>query len=332
MSTPMKIRQIDRFEKSNDHDEEEQYEEEEEEYIDAPPKEEFIQNLEKFGIDGCMSHYKKRRQTIHDYCIYYNIEIPSKGRRKQKISQEIIDMVIQKRGPDGFNTGYQSLAYELNQEGTKVSEKTIRRIYEEQHLFTFNKKKETENLHPNSFVAKFTNQLWHTDLHEIERDSAHSNEKRYIIGFIDDRSRLLIHHEIIFSKTALKTGKALKHALKKVPNCPHCITIDNGGEFIGNDFQKVLKKFKIEDYRTHPYTPEENGKIERWWRTMESKRSKNKELTKEYLDDLVYHYNCLWPHTSLRKLTGRKMTPKEAWETMEKWNNGKAAEIEYLNH
>ena len=40
------------------------------------------------------------------------------------------------------------------------------------------------------------------------------------------------------------------------------ITIDNGTEFIGQQFQNVLEEFNIKCHRTHPYTPQENGKIE----------------------------------------------------------------------
>lgn len=330
MSTPEDIRRIDRFEKAIvEFDNLSEDEEEDEEELEAPPKEEFLENLQQFGIDGCMRYYKKRRQVIHNYCIYHDIKIPDKGRPKKKISQEVIDMVLEKRKPEGFRTGYQTLTYELNMEGKNVQERDVRRIYEENQLFIY-KKDQTANMHPNKFVAKYANQLWHTDLHEIEPDEDRANEKRYIIGFIDDRSRFLIHHEIIYSKTSVKTSEALENAFQKVAHTPHCITIDNGGEFIGKDFQNILKKYKVQDHRTHPYTPEENGKIERWWKTMEGKRSPIKKLTSEYLSDLVYHYNCLWPQRMLYELLGKKSTPRDAWDNMEKWSAEKEPEIEYF--
>lgn len=87
------------------------------------------------------------------------------------------------------------------------------------------KRNQNENMHPNKYVAKYANQLWHTDLHEIEPDDNRPNEKRYIIGFIDDRSRFLIHHEILYSKTSVKTSEALEHAFQKDQHTPQCITI-----------------------------------------------------------------------------------------------------------
>lgn len=346
MSDLEDIRRLDRLEKNDQYvkvnnDEEEYWEkfkisteeedEEEEEIMDAPPKDEFVENINKLGIEGCMKFYSKGRQTIHDYCIFYDITIPKVGRPKKQISPEIINKVTNKRGKDGFNIGYQCLTFELQNENENISEKQIRNLYQELNLFNFNKKKKKENTHTNYYVAKYANQLWHTDLHEIEKDDTRPGDKRYIIGFIDDRSRLIVYHEIIYSKKAVITGNALESAIQKVGAIPHCITINNGGEFIGSDFLDVMKKHNIIDHRIHPYTPQENGKIERWWGTMERKRIQGKKLTMEYLNDLVYHYNNLWPHKALKELLGKKSTPQNAWNTMEKWDIEKEAKIEYYN-
>lgn len=98
-------------------------------------------------------------------------------------------------------------------------------------------------------------------MHQIESDKNRPNEKRYVIAFIDDRTRYVVHHEIIHAKISLVISETLEKAIRKVSRPPHCITIDNGGEFIGHDFQCMLKKYSIIDHRTHPYTPQENGKI-----------------------------------------------------------------------
>ena len=53
-----------------------------------------------------------------------------------------------------------------------------------------------------------------------------------------------------------------------------CLRTDNGGEYISNEFQKLLKKEGIKHQRTVPKTPEQNGISERLNRTlMETVRS-----------------------------------------------------------
>jgi transposase InsO family protein len=38
---------------------------------------------------------------------------------------------------------------------------------------------------------------------------------------------------------------------------------DNGGEFCGNEFKELCKKCGIERKKTTPYTPQQNGVVER---------------------------------------------------------------------
>ena len=42
---------------------------------------------------------------------------------------------------------------------------------------------------------------------------------------------------------------------------------DNGGEYVGHAFQKVLLDNNIEHTTTTPYIPYQNGKSERSWRS-----------------------------------------------------------------
>ena len=94
-------------------------------------------------------------------------------------------------------------------------------------------------------------------------------EKVYLIGFIDDRTRFLLYYEVMGSKTSKKCAESLDKAVSHAKVRPKPQTIDNRGEFIGESFQNVLKDYGIEQYRTHPYSPQENGKIERFWLTIE---------------------------------------------------------------
>ena len=43
---------------------------------------------------------------------------------------------------------------------------------------------------------------------------------------------------------------------------------DNGGEFVSNEFEDILVKNKIKHERSSPYSPHQNGTVERGWRTL----------------------------------------------------------------
>ena len=86
-----------------------------------------------------------------------------------------------------------------------------------------------------------------------------NNERLYLIRFIDNRTRLLLHFEFLPKKFSSLAANAFLNAIGKY-SPPKTITNDNGGEFIGNCFQMVADTYNIEDFRTKPYTPQQNGK------------------------------------------------------------------------
>lgn len=93
--------------------------------------------------------------------------------------------------------------------------------------------------------------------------------KRYILTFIDDFSRfsttyLLKEKSEVFGKfkeffewTKNQFGKQIK-----------AMRHDNGGEYIGNEFEIFVKQHGIVSQRTAPYTPQQNGVAERKNRTL----------------------------------------------------------------
>jgi transposase InsO family protein len=137
--------------------------------------------------------------------------------------------------------------------------------------------------------------------------------KQYLIGFLDDRSRLIVYYEVLPDKTMHSTAQALRCALNENPK-PYKLTSDNGTEFTGHDFQEVLQEAEIIHWRTIPYTPEQNGKIERFWGTIEGSLASYEEL-----DEAVLNYNYNWPHSALTELTGCKTVPWDAWCNWERW-------------
>lgn len=286
----------------------------------------FTLYVNRYGIDSAMKYFKISRNTARSLCMELAIEIRKKGRPALIITPEEANYV--RKYKEEANVGYQRMSEVSKRDETspqKMSEWKMRKLYKEENLCA--PKPPPKIPHTKRFVAKYCGQAWHTDLHYLERDD--NEEQLYLLAFIDDRSRLILGHSIITEKTCSTTSSVLSSILKKIDTVPQMMIIDNGGEFIGEDFQHVLEEYGIECHHTHPYTPQENGKMERWWQTLE--KSKTKPLREPYLTNLIKKYNEEWPHRSLHELTHLKITPKEAYDSMEKFNGQQDASFEYSN-
>ena len=223
------------------------------------------------------------------------------------------------------------MCFALSKKGiSSISARKCRAIYELEGLFLYEhefKEKDEERIR---YVAKMVGQIWLTDLHQIEDLvvlDASGNKvyiKQYIVAFLDDRSRFIIHASIVLNKESTTIAKELEAALTKASPSARLI-IDNGGEFVGTPFQDVLAKHGIKDWRTQPYTPQQNGKMERWWATFESGKGNS------HLQDVVNEYNYAWRHCGLHEMTGKWMTPSDMWLTEAHWTPECPDEVIFSN-
>ena len=258
-----------------------------------------------------------------------NIEYPDiqTGRKPKPPSQGQIDKVIEYRNQ--FNVGYQRCAFALNKKGIiPITARQCSSIYELEGLYKFEHEYKDKDQGRIRYVAKMVGQIWHTDLHQIDdlitqnTNGEEVRTKQYIVAFLDDRSRYIIHASIVTNKESTTIASELVCALLKA-SAPARIVIDNGGEFVGAPFQQVLELHGIKDWRTQPYTPQQNGKMERWWQTYESSKGNS------HLQSVVNEYNTAWRHSGLRQLTGKWITPADMWLNETHWTPGQPDEVEF---
>jgi hypothetical protein len=89
---------------------------------------------------------------------------------------------------------------------------------------------------------------------------------------------------------------------------------DNGGEFCGNEFEEFYKKCGIGRQKTTPYTPQQNGVVERMNRKlMEKSRSmlSDAELGQEFWEEVV-GTSCYLVNQSTSSVLDDK-NPHEVW-------------------
>jgi len=162
-------------------------------------------------------------------------------------------------------------------------------------------------------------ELGHVDLHQLARDCflQPPPAPAYVISLVDSCSRLA-WAEVVTSKKALPVMfKALK--LINTLNVRYALAFteiltDNGAEFAarkhpaGHPFEAMLAELGITHRYTRPYRPQTNGKVERFWRTLEDDLVDGTtfdnldHFANELLEYLIY-YNEFRPHQAINHLT-----------------------------
>ncbi|HET9572504.1 MAG TPA: integrase core domain-containing protein [Methyloceanibacter sp.] len=156
-------------------------------------------------------------------------------------------------------------------------------------------------------------EMGHVDLHQLPRDMFLMPPARpaYVISLLDGCSRLA-WAEVVTSKKSVpvmfKTMRLLNALRVTYGIAFEEILTDNGAEFVGDPeehpFELLIAEIGAKHRRTKPYRPQTNGKIERFWRTLnedvidEATFDNLHHFENELFDYLVY-YNDHRPHQAL---------------------------------
>lgn len=165
-------------------------------------------------------------------------------------------------------------------------------------------------------IKEKAGELAHIDCHHLSRDMiANSNKRYYLVCVIDSCTRVawaeLVEDvkSISVMFTALRCFNYLadKFSIK----FQEALT-DNGPEFgtressqkLHHPFERMLIELDIKHRYTRPYRPQTNGKVERFWRTLnddliEGTHFESVEHFKEELFQYMLYYNKLRPHQAL---------------------------------
>ena len=151
-------------------------------------------------------------------------------------------------------------------------------------------------------------EMGHIDVHYLNKYITHDVvAKRYLIAIQDDYTRLTWAEVIEDTKSLTVMFGAIKcfNALRQYYGISfEEVLSDNGSEF-GNKllkkkeihpFERLLIEMGVKHRYTQPYRPQTNGKIERFWRSIEEDLLigtdfKDVEELKKELVEYLYYYN-----------------------------------------
>jgi putative transposase len=147
---------------------------------------------------------------------------------------------------------------------------------------------------------------WVTDLMQLRVGEG----TYYFVSFMDEYSRYIVHHELLLGMDGISTSLAAQAAIETLPRGEDGlprerpeIQSDNGGGFIAREFLQVLGEHGLGHHRIHPHCPEENGVIERSFRTLrealEGEELRSLLEAERVLARLVRWYNAERLHSAL---------------------------------
>jgi len=194
---------------------------------------------------------------------------------------------------------------------------SVSTIYRTLKLYPLNEKRKKAI---KRYEKKYPGELIHGDTYSLAKTLMDSRKQHFMLGLIDDCTRLC-HVELIERNTAAEAAIATSKSLKWFSVhgiIPEVLMTDNGVEFTAftsqkaretHFFETTLKMFNIKHIYTRPYRPQTNGKIERFWRILynECILCQHKTLTKDEfqaeLDGFMYRYNYQRRHSALKYIT-----------------------------
>jgi putative transposase len=124
-----------------------------------------------------------------------------------------------------------------------------------------------------SYEAEHVGALWHLDFHHGSRKVLGGDgrwRKVYLLGVLDDRSRLCCHLQWYLAETAENLAHGLMQAFLK-RGLPRALMTDNGAAMISEEIRSGLARLGILHETTLPYTPEQNAKQEILWAQVEGR-------------------------------------------------------------
>jgi len=151
-----------------------------------------------------------------------------------------------------------------------LSPSTVYRILREEKLVCPWRRR-TKRYRGDDEKAGRRDEVWATDLKYVRAGA----RNYYLVSFLDEYSRYIVHHEPLTSMDGHSVSLAAQAALETLARDAEgnllrrpAIRSDNGSGYVSREFGGVLDEHGLTHRRIRPHCPEENGVMERAYRTL----------------------------------------------------------------
>jgi hypothetical protein len=243
--------------------------------------------------------------------------------KTRRTPQEIEEMVLIQR-EKGCNK------YEINQilEAT-LGDRTpaVSTIYQILKRYGKNRLNIPMKEEKRRIIKEKAGELGHIDCHYIAKDTINNDNKRYYVVCAIDSCTRIAWAEVVEDIKSLTVMFATLHCFNQINSrfdikFAEALT-DNGPEFgprqskskSGHPFERLLMEMGIKHRYIRPYRPQTNGKVERFWRTMNEDLVNGTyfesiEHFKKELYEYLLYYNMMRPHQGINGETPEKFAKK----------------------
>lgn len=191
--------------------------------------------------------------------------IPSPRQSQPRTPPEVLDLASALKKENPNRTAAQIRRILHAQLGWAPDESTLQRMFRRTGLTALATGPVTPAVF-GRFEADRPNEIWTGDaLHGIRL----GGRKTYLFAFLDDHSRAIVGHRWGFAEDTVRLAAALRPALA-ARGVPNYVYVDNGSAFVDSWLLRACAKLGIKLVHSTPGRPQGRGKIERFFRTVNS--------------------------------------------------------------
>lgn len=185
----------------------------------------------------------------------------------RNLDSNAILKILELKGIYPYITGtliYHKLIEEGYVKENKTSLATVLRYIRDNNL----KRNQIVPIDRRAFEMEFANDCWQSDTSHGPVIKVDGQKKQaYLITFLDDASRLILHGEFFFHDNAVNMQTVFKKAISKY-GIPKKLFVDNGKTYKNDQLRLICASLGIDLIHAKAYSPESKGKIERSYRTI----------------------------------------------------------------
>ena len=176
-------------------------------------------------------------------------------------------------------------------------------------------------------IKEKAGELAHIDCHHLSKDTIANDSRKYYLLCVIDSCTRVAWAEVMTDIKSISAMFSTLHCFNQIGDrfdirFAEALT-DNGPEFgpknskrkEGHPFERLLMELGVKHRYTQPYRPQTNGKVERFWITLnedliDGTYFESIEHFKKELYEYLLYYNMLRPHQSINGETPKEFNQK----------------------